>query len=343
MPARIGVVGFGTIGKRVAEAITKQPDMELVGVVKTKPDYVAELAVKLGYKLYAVNEDSLKKFEEVELPVEGVLEDLLEKVDLVVDATPGGVGAKNKVIYEQKGIPAIFQGGEKANVAEVSFNSLCNYGEAVGKQYVRVVSCNTTGLLRVLCTLNKAYGLKRVRATIVRRAADPKETKKGPVNAIKPDPVTLPSHHGEDVKTVLRGLDIVTAAAVVPTTLMHVHIVYTQLSKPASTDEIVELLANTPRIVLVEAGKGIVSTADIVELARDLGRKRYDIPELVVWRESISVKGDEVYWTQAVHQESIVVPENIDAIRAMLKLATNAKDSIMLTDKTLNIRKGTLI
>lgn len=343
MPARIGVVGFGTIGKRIAEAITKQPDMELVGVVKTKPDYVAELAVKLGYKLYAVNEDSLKKFEEAGLSVEGVLEDLIGKVDLVVDATPGGVGAKNKVVYEQKGVPAIFQGGEKAGVAEVSFNSLCNYEEAVGKQYVRVVSCNTTGLLRVLCTLNKAYGLKRVRATIVRRAADPKEIKRGPVNAIKPDPATLPSHHGEDVKTVLRGLDIVTAAVVVPTTLMHVHIVYTQLSRPVSADEVVELLANTPRIVLVEAGKGVASTADIVELARDLGRKRYDIPELVVWRESISVKGDEVYWMQAVHQESIVVPENIDAIRAMLKLAINAKDSIMLTDKTLNIRRGSLI
>jgi len=343
VPARIGVVGFGTIGKRIAEAITKQPDMELVGVVKTKPDYVAELAVKLGYKLYAVNEDSLKKFEEAGLSVEGVLEDLIGKVDLVVDATPGGVGAKNKVVYEQKGVPAIFQGGEKAGVAEVSFNSLCNYEEAVGKQYVRVVSCNTTGLLRVLCTLNKAYGLKRVRATIVRRAADPKEIKRGPVNAIKPDPATLPSHHGEDVKTVLRGLDIVTAAVVVPTTLMHVHVVYTQLSRPVSADEVVELLANTPRIVLVEAGKGVASTADIVELARDLGRKRYDIPELVVWRESISVKGDEVYWMQAVHQESIVVPENIDAIRAMLKLAINAKDSIMLTDKTLNIRRGSLI
>jgi len=343
VPARIGVVGFGTIGKRIAEAITKQPDMELVGVVKTKPDYVAELAVKLGYKLYAVNEDSLKKFEEAGLSVEGVLEDLIGKVDLVVDATPGGVGAKNKVVYEQKGVPAIFQGGEKAGVAEVSFNSLCNYEEAVGKQYVRVVSCNTTGLLRVLCTLNKAYGLKRVRATIVRRAADPKEIKRGPVNAIKPDPATLPSHHGEDVKTVLRGLDIVTAAVVVPTTLMHVHIVYTQLSRPVSADEVVELLANTPRIVLVEAGRGVASTADIVELARDLGRKRYDIPELVVWRESISVKGDEVYWMQAVHQESIVVPENIDAIRAMLKLAINAKDSIMLTDKTLNIRRGSLI
>lgn len=343
MPARIGVVGFGTIGKRIAEAITKQPDMELVGVVKTKPDYVAELAVKLGYKLYAVNEDSLKKFEEAGLSVEGVLEDLIGKVDLVVDATPGGVGAKNKVVYEQKGVPAIFQGGEKAGVAEVSFNSLCNYEEAVGKQYVRVVSCNTTGLLRVLCTLNKAYGLKRVRATIVRRAADPKEIKRGPVNAIKPDPATLPSHHGEDVKTVLRGLDIVTAAVVVPTTLMHVHVVYTQLSRPVSADEVVELLANTPRIVLVEAGRGVASTADIVELARDLGRKRYDIPELVVWRESISVKGDEVYWMQAVHQESIVVPENIDAIRAMLKLAINAKDSIMLTDKTLNIRRGSLI
>ncbi|HIP85072.1 MAG TPA: glyceraldehyde-3-phosphate dehydrogenase, partial [Pyrodictium sp.] len=85
------------------------------------------------------------------------------------------------------------------------------------------------------------------------------------------------------------------------------------------------------------------STADIVELARDLGRKRYDIPELIVWRESIVVKGDEMYWMQAVHQESIVVPENIDAIRAMLKLAVDASDSIMLTDRTLNIRRGTLI
>ncbi|HIP66023.1 MAG TPA: type II glyceraldehyde-3-phosphate dehydrogenase [Pyrodictium sp.] len=343
MPARIGVVGFGTIGKRVAEAITRQPDMELVGIVKTKPDYTAELAVKLGYKLYAANQDSLRKFEEAGLPVKGVLEDLLENVDLVVDATPGGVGAKNKTIYEQKGVPAIFQGGEKADVAEVSFNSLCNYEEAIGRRYVRVVSCNTTGLLRILCTLNKAYGLKRVYATIVRRAADPKEIKRGPVNAIKPDPATMPSHHGEDVKTVLRDLDIVTAAVVVPTTLMHVHVVYAKLARQVSNDEVIELLANTPRIVLVEANKGVTSTADIVELARDLGRKRYDIPELIVWRESIVVKGDEMYWMQAVHQESIVVPENIDAIRAMLKLTTNAMDSIALTDKTLGVKRGTLI
>ena len=343
MPARIGVVGFGTIGKRIAEAITRQPDMELVGVVKTKPDYTAELAVKLGYKLYAANQDSLRKFEEAGLPVEGVLEDLLENVDLIVDATPGGVGAKNKTIYERKGIPAIFQGGEKADIAEVSFNSLCNYEEAIGRRYVRVVSCNTTGLLRILCTLNKAYGLKRVYATIVRRAADPKEIKRGPVNAIKPDPATMPSHHGEDVKTVLRDLDIVTAAVVVPTTLMHVHVVYAKLARQVSNDEVIELLANTPRIVLVEANKGVTSTADIVELARDLGRKRYDIPELIVWRESIVVKGDEMYWMQAVHQESIVVPENIDAIRAMLKLTTNAMDSIELTDKTLGVKRGTLI
>jgi glyceraldehyde-3-phosphate dehydrogenase (NAD(P)) len=44
----------------------------------------------------------------------------------------------------------------------------------------------------------------------------------------------------------------------------------------------------------------------------------------------------------AVHQESIVVPENIDAIRASLNLAS-AEDSIKITNTSLNIGKGYLI
>jgi glyceraldehyde-3-phosphate dehydrogenase (NAD(P)) len=48
---RIGVNGFGTIGKRVAEAVRLQPDMELVGVVKTKPDYGAVYAYLTHLKL----------------------------------------------------------------------------------------------------------------------------------------------------------------------------------------------------------------------------------------------------------------------------------------------------
>ena len=228
---RVGINGLGTIGKRVANAINLMDDMELVGAVKRTPDYQALIASSMGIPLYAPDSVALEKFEEAGIKVEGTLEDLLARIDVIVDATPGGVGAKYKSLYEQAGVKAIFQGGEKPDVAEASFSTLCNYEEALGKRSLRVVSCNTTGLLRLICTLNKSIGVKSVRAIIVRRAADPKEVKKGPINSITLNPPKLPSHHAEDVKSVLPWLDIKTAAVVVPTTLMHVHNVLIRLAR----------------------------------------------------------------------------------------------------------------
>ena len=336
---RVGVNGFGTIGKRVAEAIMLQPDMELVGVAKTKPDYAAKYAVSRGIPVY-VPRESLEEFRAKGIEPAGTIEELLEKVDVIVDATPGGVGRKYKPLYEKAGVKMIFQGGEKADVAELSFSTLCNYEQAVGKTSLRVVSCNTTGLLRAICGISRLAPVKRVRATIVRRAADPKEVKRGPVNAIKPDPVKAPSHHALDVKTVLPNLDIVTMAVVVPTTLMHVHIVYAELEKPVTREDVIATFESTPRIILADASYGLTSTAELVEYARDIGRKRYDIPELVVWLESIAVNGTEVMWMQAVHQESIVVPENIDAIRAVAELAKTADETIRITDERLGLLRG---
>ena len=335
---RVGVNGFGTIGKRVAEAIMLQSDMELVGVVKTKPDYAAYYAASRGIPLYTTKEN-IKEFEENGVPVKGTIEDLLREIDVIVDATPGGVGEKYKPLYEKHGVKAVFQGGEEAHVAEVSFSTLCNYEEALSKNYVRVVSCNTTALLRSLCALSSIAKIASVRATIIRRAADPREIKRGPVNAIVPNPAKAPSHHALDVKTVLRDLDIVTMAAVVPTTLMHVHTVYVRLSNSVTREDVIGVFENTPRIVLAKASAGLKSTAEIVEYFRDLGRKRYDIPELVIWLESITVNGDEVMWMQAVHQESIVVPENIDAIRAVTKSASR-DETIKVTDKSLGLIRG---
>ena len=38
---KVGIVGYGTIGRRVADAVAIQDDMELVGVVKRSSDYKA--------------------------------------------------------------------------------------------------------------------------------------------------------------------------------------------------------------------------------------------------------------------------------------------------------------
>ncbi len=340
MAVKVGVNGFGTIGKRVAEAVALQPDMELVGVVKTRPDYAAFYAASRGIQLY-VPEDRLEEFRRRGLEPAGTVEDLLARVDVIVDATPGGVGAKYKPLYEKHGVKAVFQGGEKADVAEASFNTLCNYEEARGRRSLRVVSCNTTGLLRSICALQRIAKVESVRATIVRRAADPKEVKRGPVNAIVPNPAKAPSHHALDVKTVLPSLDIVTMAVVVPTTLMHVHIVYARLASSVTREDVVQAFMDTPRILLADDEAGLASTADLVEYFRDLGRKRYDIPELVIWINSINASGSEVMWMQAVHQESIVVPENIDAIRAVMDMAS-MEETLKTTDSTLGLMRGVI-
>ena len=48
--AKIAVNGYGTIGKRVADAVRAQDDMEVIGISKTKPNYEASVAHQLGYE-----------------------------------------------------------------------------------------------------------------------------------------------------------------------------------------------------------------------------------------------------------------------------------------------------
>jgi len=188
---RVFVNGYGTIGKRVARAVSLQDDMEVVGVSRLEADYLAREAASM-FPLYGIGD--LEKYDEAGIRVQGSLEEGLQRADIVVDATPAGIGAKYKELYERLGLRAIFQGGEKHEVAGFSFNALVNYGEAVGRRFIRVVSCNTTGLLRLLCTLNNQYGVEGAFAVLVRRAADPWESRKGPINAIVPS-LRIPSHH----------------------------------------------------------------------------------------------------------------------------------------------------
>jgi glyceraldehyde-3-phosphate dehydrogenase (NAD(P)) len=334
---RVGVVGYGTIGKRVADAIAAQDDMKIVGVLKTKPDYGAMLALRRGFPVYTLPE-RVDEFRKAGVEPAGTIEDLIKASDVIVDASPEDVGRENKEKYYQKyGKPVIFQGGEEADVAEVSFNALANYEEARGRRYVRVVSCNTTGIIRALTALKlNGIGVRKARVFIVRRGADPKEFKRGPINDVVPNPVTVPSHHGPDVKTVLRDVDIVTVAVAVPVTIMHMHMAYFELDSPHSRDAVIEAIARTPRVYIAEAGRGLQSLAQIIELARDLGRARGDFPEIAVFGDSITVSGSELYMMYGVHQESIVVPENVDAVRAVLG-ALPKWASIEKTDRSLGL------
>jgi glyceraldehyde-3-phosphate dehydrogenase (NAD(P)) len=330
--AKIAVNGYGTIGKRVADAVRAQDDMEIVGISKTKPNYEAAVAHLLGYDIYAPAEN-VGAFEKAGMPAAGTIEEMLEKADLVVDCTPGGIGEKNKPLYEKIGIKAIWQGGESHTISGFSFNAESNYEQAVGRDLVRVVSCNTTGLCRAISSIDRKLGINKVRATITRRAVDPNDIKKGPVDAIVLHPVKIPSHHGPDVQSVLPHINITTAALVVPTTLMHLHTVNMEIKTDCTAEDIKNIFGSQSRIRLV--GDGITSTAEIIEVARDIGRPRHDMWEICIWPESITVTEKELYFFMAIHQESIVVPENVDAIRAMMELESDGAKSIEKTNKAL--------
>ncbi|NLX46813.1 MAG: type II glyceraldehyde-3-phosphate dehydrogenase [Euryarchaeota archaeon] len=336
MKVKVGINGYGTIGKRVAWAVNRQDDMEIVGVTKTRPSYEASTALREGCPLYAARSEDLDNFERGGIKVQGILDDLLKKVDVIVDCTPGGTGAKNKDIYDKAGAKSIYQGGEGHEMTGISFNALANYHEAWGASSARVVSCNTTGLVRTLFPLQQAFGINKVFASLIRRGADPADKKGAALNAIEPS-LKLPTHHGPDVKTVMQGLDIQTMAVVTPTTLMHLHCVTADLKRTASEPEVLDLWSSTPRVRLVSGKDGIKNTGQIMELAKDLGRPRGDMMEIAVWKDGVKVVGNTLYYYQAIHQESDVVPENVDCIRAMMKLEKDNLASIAKTNRAVGL------
>jgi glyceraldehyde-3-phosphate dehydrogenase (NAD(P)) len=126
-------------------------------------------------------------------------------------------------------------------------------------------------------------------------------------------------------------------AVKVPTTIMHVHSVIAELKKEVSVEDVLDVWDKTPRVMFVNGKDGVKSTAQIIEIARDMGRERNDIYEIVIWRDGVHVIGRTVYYSQAIHQESDVVPENIDCIRAMMNIEKDKFKSIEKTNNAMGI------
>jgi len=332
---KVAVNGYGVIGRRVADAVRLQKDMELLGIVKRTPDYRAFVAQGKGIPIFAPDAASKKKLEDAGLKTSGLLDEMLRRVDVVVDASPEGKGEENKKLYEAAGVKAVFQGGEEHSISGLSFVAQCDFEAAVGRQFVRVVSCNTTGLCRTLKTLDDALGIDEALATLVRRSTDPDDSSKGPIDSIIPDPLELPSHHAEDVRSVLPSMNLVTLAVKVPATHMHLHALALRVRR-REPEAALAAISKEKRLLLIEGKKGFKSTSNIIDYAREIGRTRNDLFETAIWRESVKEQGGWLFLFQGVHQEAIVIPENIDAIRALSGLGTK-ESSMEATNISLGI------
>ena len=54
----------------------------------------------------------------------------------------------------------------------------------------------------------------------------------------------------------------------------------------------------------------------------------------------MSLQGNKLYYFQAIHQESDVIPENVDAIRAMMDIEKDWMISVEKTDKAISAYYG---
>ncbi|MEQ1866168.1 MAG: type II glyceraldehyde-3-phosphate dehydrogenase, partial [Micropepsaceae bacterium] len=271
---KVAVNGYGVIGKRAADAIAMQDDMELAGIADVASDWRMRTAIKKGFLLFAAADDRAAAMHEAALIVAGGLDDLLMRSDVVVDCTPKPIAAKNAALYRERGIKFIVQGGEKHEVTGHSFVAESNYAQAVGRDATRVVSCNTTSVVRTLNALKQAGLLRRARGTLLRRATDPWEShQSGIMNTLVPE-AQIPSHQGPDAQTVDRDLDVVTMAVKVPETLAHLHYWVVQLTRKASKEEVIDAFRKSSRIALIRMSDGLTAINTVKELMADAGRPR---------------------------------------------------------------------
>jgi glyceraldehyde-3-phosphate dehydrogenase (NAD(P)) len=333
----IAVIGYGVIGKRVADAINLQDDMNLVGVCDVISDWRIQNAVRKEYDIYAATAEAEIEMKAASISVKGNLQDLLKKTDLVVDCTPKNIAAKNVEIYKKQGIKFILQGGEKHHTTGHSFSAENNYQSAINLDATRVVSCNTTSILRTLTALKRADLLDYARGTLLRRATDPWESHLGGImNTMVPEK-DIPSHQGPDAQSVDPDLDVITSAVKVPETLSHMHYWNVKLKKQATKEEVLNAFKTSTRIKLINYDQGLVSNNTIKEMFLDMGRPWGDMYEVALWEDMLKVVGDELFYAYVVDNQAIVIPETIDAIRALTGIETDAAKSIAKTNLSLGI------
>ncbi|MCK4424410.1 type II glyceraldehyde-3-phosphate dehydrogenase [Candidatus Bathyarchaeota archaeon] len=316
---KVGLVGYGSQGRRIAEAISVQKDMELTGICLKEPDISALMAARKGFVIYLADSHYAGAFKKTGIDVQGSISSLLYNVDVVVDVTPSGVGKKNKEkFYSKYDVKAVFQAGEPFEVADIQvFMSTINYNEARKASSVRVPSPFAVYLTRILKPLDVEFGIKHTTCTLILPGTEPMRGHHGPVDTIIPDkPYVAHDTLRVEMQQMLPRSFTFTSFAV-PSILLAVGAVVVDLEQTTSTENVIDLLCRIPRSILVRSDMGLHSTDAIFEYIRRVARPSADIYEVCTWREHVEAINCRLKLVQAFDPHCVQTPEVIDAIRAL--------------------------
>jgi glyceraldehyde-3-phosphate dehydrogenase (NAD(P)) len=335
---RVAVAGYGVIGTRLADGAALQRDMEFIGIA----DIGATMTVRalhesgMPYKFFLIDPDKRSQCEELGIPVAGTFEDMLDQSDIVLDAAPGGIGAKNKELYRKHGIKAIFQGGEKNEVADVFFHGYANYEKGIGQTFLKLTSCNTTGLIRAIDAIDRELGVEKIVVTIIRRVADPGDTHRGIVDSLQVDKV--PNHQAVDLMTIMPHVNATGFLVHTPVTHGHIISVVATPKKTISKQLLLDLFRAHPRIRVVRMADGFTTNTSFFRYAADMGNKRGDLYEIGVWEECIGMSARDILFAINIPQMSVTIPETLDGVRAAMKMQTDRLEAVGKTNAFLGLK-----
>ena len=311
---KVGVAGYGVIGQRLADGVARQGDMELVGVADLAPTLSIRALKEQGmpYDLYLVDGADKSAFDAAGIPVSGTFEELIDKVDIML-------------------------GGEKNSVADVFFHGYANYEKGVGQNYLKLTSCNTTGLIRSVDCLDRAYGIEKVAITIIRRVADPGDYHRGLTNALQMD--KAPSHQAVDLMTIMPHIEATGILVHTPVTHGHIITVVATGKQKITKQMALDAFLTHDRIRVVTIDEGFKGNASFFRYARDLGNRRGDMYEIGLWADSIVESGNDIMYAINIPQESVTIPETMDGIRAACNMETDRLKAVAETNKYLGLGK----
>src|SRR5690349_6441022 len=106
---RVFINGYGNIGRRLAWALSKDKEIQLVGVAKYSIDDKVKEALDNHFRVFVPSE-MIYAFKQKGYNVTGTVNEAVEESDIVIDAAKEGGGYNNKKsLYEPLAKPAIFQ------------------------------------------------------------------------------------------------------------------------------------------------------------------------------------------------------------------------------------------
>ena len=105
-----------------------------------------------------------------------------------------------------------------------------------------------------------------------------------------------------------------------------------------SKNEVLQIIRDIPRVILIEDKADLRTTNLIYEFVRRIRETSNDIYEVCIWLEQMEINDGWLKIIQVIDPHSVHIPEEIDALRAMIR-----KDlkhyAQKITDSSLKILK----